>query len=96
MVAPKPKAPPRLLIPDYNSYFCKNCGTRLIHTTPVSSPHFHGCRNAGLQILPLLYNLILVSLRLSCPANFFCANHMNPDLPSTNMAPVAEQESRLR
>lgn len=23
-----------------NSYFCKNCGTRLIHTTPVSQPSF--------------------------------------------------------
>ncbi len=21
--------------PPYNSYFCKSCGTRLIHTTPV-------------------------------------------------------------
>lgn len=31
-----PPAPSQLADTDDNSYFCKNCGTRLIHTTPVS------------------------------------------------------------
>jgi hypothetical protein len=35
-----PLSPSRITDTNYNSYFCKNCGTRLIHTTPVSSPIF--------------------------------------------------------
>lgn len=31
-----PPAPSHVADTDDNSYFCKNCGTRLIHTTPVS------------------------------------------------------------
>lgn len=38
---PSASRPSGLLIPTTNSYFCKNCGTRLIHTTPVSSPLFN-------------------------------------------------------
>lgn len=35
-----PLSPSQITDTNYNSYFCKNCGTRLIHTTPVSSPTF--------------------------------------------------------
>lgn len=36
MASPPP--PSQITDTSNNSYFCKNCGTRLIHTTPVSNP----------------------------------------------------------
>lgn len=90
-----PLSPSQITDTNYNSYFCKNCGTRLIHTTPVSSPTFSIVIPVFKYCLCCTY--LYCSLRLSCSYVFFYVRGTRVLVCLIlTWIPPAEQKSRLR
>lgn len=91
-----PPSPSQITDTANNSYFCKNCGTRLIHTTPVSTPLFN------VEVPLCTYHTALLPAH-ACPIEdvvlmhhlVSCGLHYILTLVLTVQS-TTEQESRVR